>query len=490
MGMRIDSKINGVSSTDANGYITYAQVQQLIAAAGVGGGSTSSGSGMVSARQLMNPKYGESVHPAANASGPIVTNNAITSTKPDTTGMKFIPWNALDEAGVSKFNRQGMNWEAAAAPFVIATGVSSACVNASNAFGGAGYIGSSQTLCAQELHFVTQSKRTIVQYQIYGPYSNYGDFDVTTMIEDGGKMSRVQSVPERISSNSATIPFYKDLTTFGDRVYREHRHLMPGITLIHGVWIESTCDIAPGPNQPLFVLDGDSWTEGLNGGKAAQGVGADPVYGTYMSATIGRWMQVLTGWKFIFNGRGGTGFDATNSGNDTVFLSPARNTYFASKFQAHKPIAYIMPGGGNDGYHNGPVGTPFATYRDNILSRVSDLRTKFNDPALPIVLNGPQSLSDPLTQFPNGPQSVHRAAVIAAVAAGTNMQFFDQIDYTDGNFGDQTGATATSSWGRFTADVLHGCISGQRYVGHRYVDDIAKLVFPADRVNACMAVKL
>lgn len=321
------------------------------------------------------------------ANGPITGDTGVVSGDlpvGSQTGMRFIPWDAVDNVtGQPLFNFQGM--VPAVAPANIQSAAGRTCLL--NAFtprwfnGTTGqYYNGNQSIRAG----IASAKVVPVWYCAQGQLSAT-KLDMHVLASHRGKAMHfssgataagvpvVDGLPNGVTGGSGT---YRREITYADHRYREHRFLLGGNGYFLGVWIETMSVIRRPKNKPqLFVSGVDSWQD-------PQTWFSSPGYtypgGDYQCLPQCVVASFKNGMAWGTDAQGGTGeYNAngtTGGGADTyagnrssAAWSDSRTNWRADWWSGQYPI-FVDIGGWNDG---SSMTTPYqATYKARVAARV------------------------------------------------------------------------------------------------------------------------
>ncbi len=419
----------------------------------------------------------------------ILTDPGMTTTAPDTSGMVFVPWNAVDSAGRSQFNQQGQHW--VQVPNTISvTPTQTCCVNNTRSITqftdpdlpSTGHM---------DINFMTNSSEVIFCFQGYSARSVYKTPDTQCYVEHQGRMYKASELPQTTSWSGTSKTLYRQMTMDdgSKHALREWRMISPSIMLwFQGVWIKQGCVIYSAPPKPLMVLEGDSWVEGNN--IFSHSAGYDPDLGSFYSYGSREALMEATGFKFAPAAQGGTGWWSANTHDtdpditdpiNTVFGSQARANDYHNFWQNQAPVALIYEGSAND---NGHV-TSIDAHRDRVVDGLD--RYLAYDADLPIILISVQSKDNPTPGGGSGADKSRQGLFAAAALRPNNIiGVIDQMTWLSG--AGSAGSPADSQWGQLIlADGLHVNRAGARHNGQRWADAMSRMSIPTDRLNDCYA---
>jgi hypothetical protein len=483
MAIHFSSRIEVPAGVNGGEAVNVDQVQNLVDSS-----LSSNANSRVSLATLMKPI--QQVIPAG-----VLTDGGMTTTAPDTTNMVFVPWNAVDFAGRSKFNQQGQHWLAVpgtstTAPLAGPTGQGAAVNNTRTITHFTNPTLPSTGI--MDINFVTNSNDVVFCMQGYGGRLGVNHVDTDVFIEHQGKMYLTNGgFPQAIDGFSSSPAIYRPMTMNDGttRTAREWRMLMPSNSAwFQGVWINKGCIFHCAPAKPMAVMEGDSWVEANSVWSSSAGYGVD--LGSYQTLGNVSGMVRATGWRWATPAQGGTGWWNANGQDEdptitlpqnTVFGSQARANDYNSFFKSQVPIMLVYQGSANDA----GSGQTRTAHRDRIISGIN--RYLAYDPTLPILLIGPQAYTDP-TPGDNSGMDKNRLGTADAAALITNcIGFIDQMDDFDGT-GNQ-GSPADSSWAwMILPDGLHVDNAGARTIPPSWRDRMCKMTIPTSRLNQCLAV--
>jgi hypothetical protein len=351
---------------------------------GIGGGGGSGGS--IPLMSQWRPEL--SRMPAVSPSGPLVADSGIlsgdlpTSSAPpllNQTGMRFIPWNAVDSINAQPlFNYQGM--VPAPAPTGIQAAAGRTCLlNACTPRffnGNAGqYYNGNQSIRVG----VAGQKVVFVFYVGQGQITATG-IDNHIMVEHEGENKHLNSsnsatdgLPRNVSGGSGV---YRRELTHIDHRYREHRLIMGANCYFIGMWVETLSTIQRPKNRPqCFVAGVDSWNDALTWFSSPGYAWPRGDWQCLPPCVVGSFYTGMAGGTDAqggtgeYNPNGTPGGDlATYNGNrSSAAWSDSRVNWRVNWWSSQFPI-FLDIGGWNDG---SLMTTPYqSTYKARVAARV------------------------------------------------------------------------------------------------------------------------
>jgi len=295
------------------------------------------------------------------------------------TGMRFIPWDAVDSVtGQPIFNYQGMI--PATAPSNIQTAAGRTCLlNAAsprwyNGTAGQYYNGH------QSIRVGIGSAKVVPVWYCGQGQLSATKLDMQIAVEHQGQNKLLSSsstvvdgLPRNLSGGSGT---YRRELTYADHRYREHRFMLGANGYFLGCWIETLSVIQRPKNRPqLYITGVDSWQD-------AQTWFSSPGYtwpgGDWQCLPPAVIMSLRTGMAFGIDGQGGTGeynanatsggeLDTYNGHRSSAAWSDSRVNWRADYYSKQGAI-FLDIGGWNDG--SSMVSPYQATYKARCAARI------------------------------------------------------------------------------------------------------------------------
>lgn len=323
--------------------------------------------------------------------GPLLADSLIqtgdlptSSTAPalNTAGMRFIPWNGVDQFGQPWFNYQGM--VPSASPSNITTSAGRACLL--NAFTPRWFNGNSEQYYngVQSIRIGIAATHVVPVWYTSQGQINGTNVDMHVMVEHGGKNKHLSSANNVVDGlptvGGGGANTYRRELTYVDHRYREHRFILGPNSYFLGVWVDVISNIQrPKNRQQLFVTGVDSW----NDPQTVIGNGSGWTGRDYQCLPQCIVASFRTGMCWGTDAQGGTGelnANGTSGGTVSTYTgnrssmagSDSRVNWRANWWSGQYPI-FTDVGGWNDGTAIGGLGTP---YRDNYRAVIAARITK------------------------------------------------------------------------------------------------------------------
>lgn len=360
----------------------------------VGSLGTGSGGGTIATQALEKDWVPElDVYPIVDAvNGPLLADSLLqtgdlpgSSTAPalNTTGMRFIPWNGVDQFGQPWFNYQGM--VPASAPSNIQTAAGRSCLL--NAFTPRFFNGSTGQYYNghQSIRIGIAATHVVPVWYVSQGQINGAHVDMHVMVEHNGKNKHLSSA-NNVADGLPTVGggpsanTYRRELTYLKHEYREHRFILSPNSYFLGVWVDTISNIQRPKNRPqLYVTGIDSWNDPqtviLDGtGWTGRDYQCLPQCVVASFRTGMCWGTDAQGGTGELNANGTTGGDVASyaGSRSSMAGSDSRCNWRATWWSGQYPI-FTDVGGWNDGTAIGGLGVP---YRDNYRAVIAARITK------------------------------------------------------------------------------------------------------------------
>lgn len=329
-------------------------------------------------------------HPAPG--GHLTTDAGIQDGIPaPTTGLRWVPWNELDDDLRPIFNYQCQNPVTAPAAInataaaAIPGATAMANVTGSRKYG-FGALSAEYINGTQNIRFDTDSLRVIPVWVNYNGYTGSSYHDMHMLVQ--GADGTMQHLSDGVANNglprtaSTGGGVKRRELTFSDRRMKKQRVILSGFGHFMGVYIDTNAEIRRTANKPGFMGGIDSWWEpngaswNLTGGGSGYGgssyqcIGLPEAISFHLGLPCGTHGEGGSGWKMANGVTAGEDPAYATDGTTSCQASDVRMASLVAKFSGQYLIHYL-PASWNDG---SSLGTPYqTTYRTRMTVGLSKM---------------------------------------------------------------------------------------------------------------------